>query len=243
MISTLVAGRSIAAEDSDLARLLPVWDHAVTVRTDVGYNDNVLLGAEPLQSSAFLSAALEALLWRLPIDGPEAQFLVSAEARCYAPSDFADYEQNLLTEAQVKRSFARDWQIALTADYLFQSLYVDETTVDAVSLQTTVGAAKVQGPGFVLAPALRRYLGESGWIETGGRAARFLYGSSVGDYWELGPSFRLGGAFTRRSEGSIGYQVLTRDYDNRPAVFLDGSPLPGSRLRITEHDFNLAFRS
>ena len=242
MVAGVLAGVPAKGEESDLRELLPVWDYALTVRSSAGYNDNVLLSHEPFQRSGFLQAGIEVIAWRLPIDGPEIQFIGAASHLQYLPNDFADDEQTVLGQAEVKKDFAKDWQASVVAEYLYQSTFVDATSVDANQPIPVLNATKIEGPGYQLTSGLRRYLGDTMWVQASVAASRWFYGGDIGDYWEIGPRATAGGSYGHVSEWSVSYHYDRRDYDDRQGRFLDGSEITGSRLAFYQHYVDASVR-
>src|SRR5262245_23607132 len=96
MAATIIGMTGLNAQGQsleDLSFLLPTWDRVFTIHAGGGYKDNVTLAHTEPQSSTFFNSGLEAIVTRLPKDGTQVSFLLSADDRRYLESISVDKEQ------------------------------------------------------------------------------------------------------------------------------------------------------
>lgn len=216
---------------------LPLWDYTINVRAAAGYKDNLLLNRSATESSYLLSAALETMVLRLPLDGRQFTFFLSAEDVRYPQGDQVGKERMVLALAQGKLELGARLQGGLTAQYL----YLDQV-FDVSVTETNTEPLLLVGHQLALRPALRGKLPQHGWVEVEALVQRQWFAAPVDDYWESGPRITVGRDYGHRSTVSLGYQFGWRVHDTRPPLELDGTPLPGDELEFRQHNVELALR-
>jgi hypothetical protein len=240
MAATIIGmtGLNARAQDPlDLSFLLPTWDRVFTVRAGGGYKNNVTLAHSATQSSPFFSSGLEAIVNRLPKDGTQFTFLLSADDRRYFDSISVDKEQFAFAQAQVKHVFEDAGEVSLTADYF----YLDQIQ-DVSVTETNLQALRVRGHGLTGRPALRLNFPGQYWAGVELAPTRQWLAAPLGDFTEFAGRFSVGRDYGYQSEISIRYEPGYRDYDSEPAVSSTGEPIPGVLRSFTMQEIRLNWR-
>lgn len=220
----------------DLPTLSP-WDTVFTLQSSAGYKDNVSLSAVRPTGSAFVRNQLEAMVFRLPLDGWEFNAFVSGEDTRFLTSEVVDREQNALAHAQLKRTWSEQWSSRLSGQYFYQNQVVDLST----SLATPTVLA-VQSHTYSTHFAVRRMFAERWWWELEPTLTRQDFNSPLDDYWEGGPKLSLGRTYGQRSEATVSYELNHRPYDHREQSTRAAAAIPGSALAFTQHRAQLTWK-
>lgn len=220
----------------DLPTLSP-WDTVFTFQSSAGYKDNVSLSAVRPSGSAFVRNQLEAIVFRLPLEGWEFNAFVSGEDTRFLASDVVDMEQNALAHAQLKRTWSEQWSSSLSGQYLYQNQVVDLST----SLATPTVLA-VQSHTYSTRFAVRRTFAERWWWELEPTLTRQDFNSPLDDYWEGGPKLSLGRTYGQRSEATVSYELNHRPYDHREQSTRAAAAIPGTALAFTQHRAQLTWK-
>jgi hypothetical protein len=235
------AGSLIVRADTNALSLdlpdLPLWDHSFNLRLGAGYKDNLLLNRDATESSYLLSTTVEALVLRLPVDGRQFTFFLTAEDIRYPEGDEVTKEQLVLARAQGKLELNDSWQAGLALDYLYQ-----DQVFDVSATETNTQPLPLVGHQISLRPSLRRQLPRHHWIEGEILAQRQWFDAPVDDYWESGPKLALGRDYGHRSTVSFSYLFGWRRHDTRAPLALDGTAIPGAELEFRRHDLELSSR-
>lgn len=227
----------LAAETLNLPDGLSFWDHSLNLRAGAGFKDNVLLSHFDEEQSPFLSAGLEASLWRLPSDGVELLFFADASYVRYPSAARTDDELTAFALAQVKKTFAEDWTAALDAQYLYQNVVLDATDVTGLS-----GIVEARGHGLTARPSLRRQLPHRFWLELQPEVTRQYFAEPLDDEWQGGAEVAVGRSFGQQTELRLSLGGLTRLFDQRRQFDDQGFPLPGTHLRFLERRLELRWQ-
>lgn len=216
---------------------LSPWDTVFTFQSSAGYKDNVSLSAVRPGGSAFVRNQLEAIVFRLPLDGWEFNAFVSGEDTRFLASRVVDMEQNALAHAQLKRTWSEQWSTSLSGQYLYQNQVVDLST----SLATPTVLA-VESHTYSARFAVRRMFAERWWWELEPALTRQDFNSPLDDYWEGGPKFSVGREYGHRSEVAVSYELSHRPYDHREQFTRAAAAIPGSDLAFTQHRAQLTWK-
>jgi hypothetical protein len=216
---------------------LPLWDHTFNLRLGAGYKDNLLLNRDATESSYLLATTVESLLLRLPVDGRQFTFFLTAEDLRYPEGDQVTKEQFVLARAQGKLEFNDGWQGGLALDYLYQ-----DQVFDVSATETNTQPLPLVGHQVSLRPSLRRQLPRHHWLEGEFLVQRQWFDAPVDDYWESGPKFTAGRNYGHRSTISCSYLFGWRQHDSRAPLALDGTAIPGAELEFRRHDLELSSR-
>lgn len=162
------------------------WDLSVDVRGGVGYNDNVLLGPNHPERSAFWQTGLDLFLFRLPTDGREFSLMVFGEDIRYFSAQNTSQEQLYFGRAQIRRRESGKGSAHLAVEYLYQNQILDASTTE---FDLTIVPAR--GHTVTLEPGWSWSLGKGGELEVELPASRQWYEQPLDSYWEAGP--RWGG--------------------------------------------------
>jgi hypothetical protein len=94
----LLFGISLYAEDADSAP--SNWNNSYNVRSWFGYKDNVLLGEHANVDSVFVAGGLDALFWRMPVNGWEYLIFGTGDYIRYLPGKEVDKEVTAIAQDQ-----------------------------------------------------------------------------------------------------------------------------------------------
>jgi len=221
-----------------------LWDSSLSVRSEFGHRDNVMLAATNQQASPFFGLGADLFIFRLPIDGTSFNVLFTAEDRRYLNPAEGDTnqpgafkEQTFLTHASLKTPLANGWSVSLTALHL----YADQV-FDASDIEVGTGSVQAQGHRLSLTPALRRDFGPGVWTEFNLQIARQFYRAPVSSYWEVGPKMTLGWSYQTNSSIEVSLQALRRPYDDRFQLSRFGDPYPSLSLSTDDLKTEVAWR-
>lgn len=240
MAATIIGMTGLNAQAQsldDLTFLLPTWDRVFTVLAGGGYKDNVTLAHTEPQSSSFFSSGLEAIVSRLPKDGTQVSFLLSAEDRRYFDSKSVEKEQFAFAQAEVKHAFEYGGEASLGVDYV----YVDEIQ-DVSATETNLQAVRVRGHTLTGRPGLRLDFPGQYWASFGIAPTRQWLDAPLGDYTEFGGRISVGKDYGYQSEISLRYEPGYRDYDTEPELNAAGEPIPGELRSFTMQEVRLNWK-
>lgn len=223
-----------AQEDVPMS-LFPLWDRSFSVRTAFGYKDNVLLSPRDERASAYFSSGIEASIFRLAEDGSQLTFLLTADNNHYFSVEQVDDELLALAQMQFTKPFASKWQATFGLDYFYQN-----QVLDVSATETNREAVEVEGHNFQFAPALRRSLGASGWLEISAPFAVRIFQEPLDNFWEAGPKLAFGHPYGRKSEWIASYSFVERAYDTRTETTSTNTSIPGTHLEFRQHKVDLA---
>jgi hypothetical protein len=208
-----------------------LWHASGSLRTAVGYHDNVALSSFAPQGSGFESVEGEVLLARLPYENWQVNLIAAGhDTRFFDSSAEVDAEQSAAVTGQFSWFPHNDWRTITTAEYS----YVNQVT-DVSATYGTAVRAQVLGHGLTLRQGVRADLGP--WFaEAAASGSRFDFKPPLDDYWQSGPNVNVGRYYGRRSEIAAGYSFLPLDYETRTQVSAEGLPLLDTRLRYSVHN-------
>jgi len=220
-----------------MAEAPEIWVRSVELRTAIGYKDNLLLGRTPTERSVLIGSGADLTLARLPLDGKQLSFLLSADDTRYLQGHAVDHEDLVVALAQVKVDLSSAWRLGTDLRYVYQDQVVDTSVTE-----TNLTATALRGHGAALLPNVRWDFALNTWLELSGTAQRQFYKAPLDDYWEGGPKLTVGHDYGYRSSVSFGYWWNRRDYDTRRQVSLTNTSLPGTSLQFFQHEVELAWR-
>lgn len=221
-----------------------LWDMSTTVRSDLGYRDNVLQAATNAHPSAFVGLGADIFVFRLPRNDVSFNLFFSAEDRRYL--DAADGTTNLpgvvkaqsfITHGSLKKSFSDGWSVSLKALHY----YVDEV-FDASDIENGIGSVHAQGHQFSLTPGVRRDFSGRWWAEVTFPVTRQIFAEPISSYWEGGPRLGLGWSHRTNSSIELTLGYATRPYDDRFQLSMFGDPYPALSLTMDEFKSELAWK-
>ena len=203
-----------------------LWDKSFEVRAGVGYKDNVLLRHLDPQGSPFVASGLDVSVIRLPMDGLQFYFFLTADDNRYWHEVGVDKEETVIGVAEVKKNFGNDWQAGFALEYAYQNQILD------VSSEGYPGTARVQGHRVSPRPFLRRERASHSWLQLELVAQRQFFRAPLDNWWQVGPKLSLGFEYGHHSEVSFGYLNGRLLYDTRMNATADGTPIAGSSLEL-----------
>lgn len=240
MLAAVLMGsvaRASRAGEAGPKTLLPTWEPSATLKTGLGYKDNVGLSRTAPEASAFVHTAVEGMLLRLPVDGTQVLLYLAAEDTRFWESSRLDHEDFAMTQLEVRRFWENDWQAALALEGMYFDQLIDFSITD-----TNFAALPARGLSLTIRPGVRRELSSAIWLSLETPVTRQLYKDSVDDYWEGGPKITVGRAYGRQSEVSLSYLFTQRGYNRAPGRDADGDTMTNSVRRVAHHEVQAAWK-
>ncbi len=237
LLAQLAPAPAAGRQETNALPQLSLWDSTFNLRLSGGYKDNLLLGPVNPVESPFIATGLEYFLWRLPLQGPEFYFYVSADDIRFLDHTETEKEQTIIAQASLKHAFNARWQLNLTLQYVFQ-----DAIFDASSTETNLASVRAYGHLIAFKPGLRRYFDTNLWLDFEFTAARQNLMEPLDDYTETGPKLGLTRSYGHRSELSLAYSFLYQPYDKRSALGADATPIPRRELTFDKHRLELSWR-
>jgi hypothetical protein len=208
------------------------WDWSGTLRTGVGYKDNILLSDFFKESSVFTMAGMEAFLFRVPTDGWEYTGFISAEDRRYWQSDIVPKEQYLLISSDVKKAFSEKWKAGLGLQYFYNDQVFDASVTEGLPFRVRAKLNRFSG-----APSVQYRISDRSRLEAYFNVVREQFELPLDDSWETGPR-----VVYVQKYGEIGSEISTtvlwrhRTYDTRSAPSFDDKSLV---FNVPEFEFGV----
>lgn len=210
--------------------LIVVWDQAARVDVGLGYQDNVLRSSVAPQGSGYIRTAADASLIRFSsADRLLVLFLLGEDTRYFEGP--VNYEQFLSATAQFSSPMGEGGEAGGELNYLYQHQIFDASETEA-----NLYRVLVLGHGLTARPYWKQALGEKWSAKAEGAVLRQIYEDELDDYWEGAARLSLIRAYGHRSEVSLGWQLLRRDYDTRDQYDRLGNPLPGTELTYMQQE-------
>jgi hypothetical protein len=219
-VACFVTGLASAAEATTATTGVAVWDRSFDLRTGVGYKDNVLLGSNVREGSAFETTGLDVMLIRLSTSDTLFNFLLSGDDTRFLQAKDVDKEQSVIAQAQLKQGFGNEWKGAFTVQYFYQN-----QVYDASITETNFTPVKARGHNLSLRPSVRRALPKNFWLELELAAQRQWFAAPLPTYWQGGPKITVGRDLTHQSDLTLSYSINRRAYDDfNQIALIDGEP-------------------
>jgi hypothetical protein len=212
------------------------WESQLAVRTGAGFSDNVTLAHLEPESSAFVSAGLEAVASRVAVDTPRWMFLLLADHAQYLSAPSVDQEQSAFGHAEIRQFIGTRLDAGLELD----SGYVNEV-LDLSTTETNRVAVLAKGQSIGVRPGMSVDLTPGSWTAVEVFASRQWYAAPLDDYWKCGSRLKFVVECGRRGELSVAYEPDRRDYDTEPQLDADGVPEPNTHREIRSHEVSLGW--
>lgn len=215
------------------------WHPSATLRTSVGWRDNILLSPFAPIERAFGRAEVEAMLLRPMKDKWEfLSFLNGDVLRYFSPPTETSGEQQWALHAEGRWQPVEPLRFGLKAGAYFRDMVVDFSETEA---RREVAPTRVQG-GYTMAVA-RVQLPGGFTFEPSVQGRRTDYREYSGDYDELRPGARLEWERGVALAISVAGSESRRDYATRPNYTAGGRVLPGTRLSFRLRDGEVRVRT
>ncbi|MBI2950222.1 MAG: hypothetical protein HYY23_21525 [Verrucomicrobia bacterium] len=231
LLSALGEGGPKLSEESLL------WDKSINLRGGFGFKDNVLLSPTQNQSSPFSAFGFDAMLIRLPINGPQFYVFLSGDDYRYLEEVGVDKEQTFIATSKLQVPLGQAWETGLELQYIFQNQVFDVSTTE--SDLTTI---RLKGHGIKGTPFLARKFSEAWRLQLDFPVTRQYLLEPLDDYWDIGPKLALERRYGHRSSISMGYAFDWRLYDRRAQLDSFGALQRGTSLDFHMHQFELVDR-
>jgi hypothetical protein len=200
------------------------WERFLSVRLVGGVKDNVLLASEGAESSSFVGAGVEAMVW-CPL-GPDGELEVYGlgEHRRYLSTDLVESEETVIVGGRYRRELGLEWTLEMPLDYLYIDEVMDVSATEAVPTPT-----RIRGHTVGIRPAVQHHW-VSGTGEVGLSGVRQWYELPLDDTWETGVrlAWRPGWGPSQDLELFYGFGWVRYDEE------LD--PVEGTRRQMQRHD-------
>jgi hypothetical protein len=215
------------------------WITATTLRTSVGWRDNVLLSPFAPLGRAFGRGEVETMLVR-PQHGPWefVSFLNGEVVRYFSPPAETGGEQQWVLHLEGRWQPVDPLRLSLKAVGYLRDLVVDLSETEA---RRVVAPTRVRGGYVTLAPRLM--LPGHFRFEPLVVAKRSDYRDYAGDYDETKAGGRLEWRRTDALVLSAGWFDLRRRYSQRNEYTAGGRALAGTQLRFRQREGELKVRS
>ena len=239
MAATFIGFSGLAGEAPPLDAIpsFSVWDKSFTVRTGVGYRDNVLWSHANPVGSGFFAGGAEAIVSRVGIDGPQFSLFASGDVNQFFNREAITNEALAFARAEVKQDLGRQFEASLAGEYLFQ-----DQVLDLSITETNRMATLVMGRTFAARPALRKDFSEHFHAGIEGLASWQVYQTDLDDFREVGLKPGVGWNYGHRSEVTLSYQPVWRTYYNELALNSEGDSIPGETREFLQQELRLAWR-
>lgn len=198
----------------------------------------MLLSTVDPEGSGFLWAGVDAMVFRLPVDGTECSFFLSGEDRRYLAAEDAEKEQTFLTSGRVRRVFNERWVAALNVQYFYMDQVFDASTTEVPDFGVVLARGHSLGarPTVGYQPSRLAQLG----IEV--PITRQWFDDPLDSYWELGPRGFLRYELALESSFEFSYETLARPYDTRTQYTTTGISIEGTELEYRVQTLQATWR-
>lgn len=215
------------------------WHPSATVRTSLGWRDNILLSPFAPLERAFGRAEVEAILMRPMRNRWEViSFLTGDVLRYFAPPAETGGEQQWSLHAEGRWQPVEAARLALKGAGYFRDMVVDLSETEA---RRVIAPTRVRG-GYLTA-ATRLTLPAGFRFEPAVQAKRTDYRDYAGDYEEVRSGGRLEWRRWRGFGAAVAWYESRRTYAQRGEYTAGGRPLPGTRLRFRQRDGEVRIHS
>ena len=210
----------------------PKWSTSVSAFASYGYRDNLLLSFSGEERSPFVRGGVELVLLRLSPDRFEYNLIAEMEGTRYTEGKTVDHDARvwLQTEPAFRPTDTLKLALPLTGYYSDQVLDVSDTEVERL-----VSVFKVHGA--MIGPLVRWDFLPTWWIEGQGVLQRKWYDDRANDGDVGEGNLRLGWSRWSWLELRLSGTQRWRDFDSRTQSSASGRELLGTRLKITEREF------
>jgi hypothetical protein len=225
------------AEPTNSPPHISVWDKSFNIRAGFGFKDNVLLSEVNKRDSAFVLSGFDAMLLRLPIDGPQVLLFVSGDDQRYLSDVSVNKEQSLIALSRIQKEFAGQWEAGLALEYFYQDQVFDVSATEA-----DLSTLQLQAHSLKANPSLERKFAEHYHLKLELPITRQYLRKPLDDYWEGGPKLTFQRDYGNRSSAWVSYEFSERLYDERHETDDLGNDIPGTSLKFQQHEFELGSR-
>ena len=218
--------------------ILPKWTPLYTLKTGMGYRDNVLYSDVNKQASPFTQAGLEFFLMRHPDDWGSMDLFVSFDDIHYLESIDVDKEQLGFCQLRFQWDLDDRNQVEWVTDYVYQ-----DQVLDVSITEEDLNILQVKGHTLATRPGIRwDWVPETWWVTVDVPVERQWFEPPLDNFTEFGTRLVLGHDYGDDSEVQLRYEFTNRDYDNDPELEADGDPIVGTTRAFRQHEFRLTSR-
>lgn len=210
-----------------------LWETSTTLRTSIGWRENVTVSAVRSLNRAFARA--EADLFALRPIGNHAEVISFLEAdvlRYFSPPPGVPGDQQWAAHLEGRWEPTHWFRVSLKGIGFIQDTFIDPSQTEG-SLQAPLWV-RVRGGFSTLTP---RFTLPGGFaVEPSFQAKRITYRGYAGDYNETRPGVRLLWKHTDRLELSVAWYDHRRHYSKLLQSSVGGRPLQNRRLALHQRE-------
>jgi hypothetical protein len=206
---------------------IPIWTEIVDLRGLMGYKDNVLLSDTNAHGSPFWVSGADLVVFRLPINGWQFNFVASGTDTRYFSSPSVNSEQTAVAAAKLTRLYGDGWSSGLGLNYAYENQVMDLTATETNLTPIT----KVLGNTFGGDWFARRDF-QSYWAQLDLACTRQLLAAPLDNYWQLGPKLTLGRKYGQGSDLALSGQWNFLMYDTTPDLTAQGANIANTHERV-----------
>ena len=206
----------------------------MSAESAVGYKDNLLLSATGAEGSALVRGAVDFLLLHVPQGQADFSFFGQAERTEFLADRTVDGETSLWLQTEGGYRWGERLKVALPiTGYLYDQVFdVSDTDVERL-------VAELKVKGLMVGPTLRWMPAPAWWLEIQGVGERKRYDDRANDSKVGEGRAEVGWKPTARWRASLTWQQRWRNFDRRAQYSAAGRELPGTALKVAEHEGEL----
>ncbi len=227
----------VEAEKLELPPGISLWNMSTSLRTGLGYKDNVTLSSIDSKGSAFEATGLDLLVFRLPWNNWQLNFFASgSDTRYFERSVGVDTEQSAAASVQLTWLLGNGWKSLSTVQYSFLNQVLDVSATTQTQIRQQVLGHTVTGRQGV------RKDFSPYWAEATFGVSRNFFGRPLDYYWQGGPQLTVGRSYGHGSDVSLRYQIEEAQFDTFEQTRLDGTLIAGAPLEFRIQSLELAWQ-
>jgi len=205
-----------------------LWDKDVVLRAGFGYKDNVLMSPNSREGSSFFTSGIDLTIYRIPLDGWEANFSIVGDDIRYLRSPGGLRGEDLfISSAQVQKYFSGVWRSGLEVRYS----YIDQVLEEFLS-PGGARALEAKGNALGVRPFLRRDFSTNWWVQLEAPLARDWWQTPLDSNWKLGGQGIAGFSYAQHSQVALTGGGFYIPHDEWLAREASGNEIPGRKLAM-----------
>jgi hypothetical protein len=178
-----------------------LWDKDITLRAGMGYKDNVLLSADAPRGSPFFISGVDALLFRLPLDGLAFNLTMTGDhVQYWRDIGGVSREDYFLASAKAQKYLGEQWWLGLELTFS----YVDQVALGQIE-SGSFSAVVAKGETLGVQPFVRRDLGTNWWAQLAFPVAWDWFQSPLDDDGRFGAQATLARTYGHGSQVALSY--------------------------------------
>jgi hypothetical protein len=216
---------------------IPIWTEVIDLRGLMGYKDNVLLSYTNAHGSPFWVSGADVLVFRLPINGWQFNFVASGTDTRYFSGQTVNSEQTAVAALKLTRIYGDGWSSGLGANYAYENQVMDLTATSTNLTPITKVLGNTFGADWFARKDFRPY-----WAQFDVACTRQLLEAPLDNYWQLGPKLTLDRKYGSGSDLALSGQWNYLRYDTTPDLTAQGQQIPNTHERVQAAIVDLDWR-